>query len=69
MTVWVDTNAGGKHGEPNPTVEFDTGTPGIALKGDFLPVLKFTLVLVLAHRRGVFFLVAAAVLCFGFMKC
>lgn len=51
MKLWIDTNAGGKHGEPNPAVEFDTGTSGMALKGDFLLVLEFTLVLVLAHRE------------------
>lgn len=51
VRVWIDRNAGGKQGELNPTVEFDPGTPGIALGGDFLPGLKFTLVLVLAHRE------------------
>lgn len=49
MEVGIDRNAGWKHGEPNLTVEFDTGTPGIAPEGGFLPILEFALVLVLGH--------------------
>lgn len=51
---------------PTEQLEFDTGTPEIALKGGFLPGLEFTLIVVLAHREWISFLAAGTVLCFGF---